>query len=36
MLPLASQLKIRRYNTMKLAELADALVGKVLLSELVA
>ncbi len=33
---LASQLKIRRYNTMKLAELADALVGRVLLSELLA
>ncbi len=33
---LASQLKIRRYNTMRLAELADVLEGKVALAELVA
>jgi len=33
---LASQLKIRRYNTMRLSELADLLVGKVTLSDLVA
>lgn len=33
---LASQLKIRRYNTMRLAELADVLAGKVARSELFA
>ncbi|PSB27941.1 hypothetical protein [Chlorogloea sp. CCALA 695] len=31
---LASQLKIRRYNTMRLAELADVLAGKVARAEL--
>jgi hypothetical protein len=33
---LASQLKVRRYNTMRLAELADALLGKITLIDLAA
>ncbi|WP_250126267.1 hypothetical protein [Chroococcidiopsis sp. CCMEE 29] len=33
---LASQFKVRRYNTMRLSELADVLAGKITLSDLVA